>query len=344
MLRAGLKWMFLIIGTTIGAGYASGRELWQFFGHESGLAILLFTVFFSICCSVIMYVSYKHESTHYLPVLKDIVGRRLSKFYDVMIFFYLCSTTVVMIAGSGATGQAFNFSKWWGVAIIVIALILLFKRNINGLLSMNQIILPVLLGGLVFILLLFTIDQELELFSHWHEQRNWTAAFPFTALNILPLIAVIGAIGDKVKSKGEILIASIGSGLVLGVISFIYNNSLIQIADEILLYEIPLFAILKHYPFEILIFMSIMLWFAIFTTAASGILGIVTRIQEYFQQPFIYLVIVTLLLMIPLTTIGFSQLISFIYPIYGILNLYVLTRLLLFPLWNRYENQEWKSR
>lgn len=63
MIRAGLKWMFLIIGTTIGAGYASGRELWQFFGHESGLAILLFIVFFSICCMVIMDISHK-KSQH----------------------------------------------------------------------------------------------------------------------------------------------------------------------------------------------------------------------------------------------------------------------------------------
>ncbi|WP_085993798.1 YkvI family membrane protein [Oceanobacillus senegalensis] len=337
MLNAGLKWMFLIIGTTIGAGYASGRELWQFFGHESGLAIVLFAIFFTICCMVIMYISYKHKSTHYLPVLKDIVGKRLSKFYDVMIFFYLFSTTVVMIAGSGATGQAFNFSKWWGILTIIIALVLLFMRNINGLLTINQFILPILLGGLLFILMLFTIDQELELFSHWHEQRNWTAAFPFTALNILPLIAVLGAIGDKMKSKSEIFIASIGSGMILGAISYIYNNSLIQIADEILLYEIPLFAILKHYPFEITVFMSIMLWFAIFTTAASGVLGIVTRIQEYFRQSFVFLVVVTLLFMIPLTTISFSKLISIIYPIYGILNLYVLTRLLLFPFWNRIE-------
>ena len=58
MIFAGLKWMFLIIGTTIGAGYASGAELWQFFGHESSLAIVLFSVFFSICCMVIMEISY----------------------------------------------------------------------------------------------------------------------------------------------------------------------------------------------------------------------------------------------------------------------------------------------
>jgi len=332
-MRSGMKWMFLIIGTTIGAGYASGRELWQFFGHESGLAILLYSIFFSISCIVIMKLSYQKKTKHYLPVLQEIVGLKLTKIYDIMIFLYLYTTTVVMIAGSGATGQAFNFSYWWGIGIMVIALIFLFIKGINGLLSINQIILPLLIIGLLFVLLLFTFDQDLALFSHWHEQRNWMAAFPFTALNILPLIAVLGAIGNKVESKAEILIASIGSGVILGVISYIYNNSLIQIADEMLLYEIPLFAILKNYPFEMVIFMTILLWFAIFTTAAAGILGLVTRMKEFFKGPIWLMVIVTLVTMIPLTLFGFSTLVNYLYPLYGILNLYVLTRLLLFPLW-----------
>ncbi|NAP01213.1 hypothetical protein FRY77_35315 [Halomonas sp. MG34] len=332
-MRAGIKWMFLIIGTTIGAGYASGRELWQFFGHESGLAILLFAMFFSLSCGVIMSLSFKKQSVHYLPVLRIIVGKRMTGIYDVMIFLYLFTTTVVMIAGSGATGQAFNFPYWWGIGIMLMALIALFMKDINGLLSINQFILPPLLGGLVYVLLLFTIDQELELFSHWREQRNWTAAFPFTALNILPLIAVLGAVGNKVKSKKEIWVACIGSGFLLGIISYIYNNSLIQIADELLLYEIPLFAILQHYPVQMIIFISILLWFAIFTTAASGILGIVTRIQSYVNKPLWLIVVVTLVTMIPLTALGFSTLVSYLYPIYGILNLYVLTRLLLFPVW-----------
>ncbi|MCM3398082.1 hypothetical protein [Oceanobacillus profundus] len=337
MIFAGLKWMFLIIGTTIGAGYASGAELWQFFGHESSLAIVLFSVFFSICCMVIMEISYRLKSSHYLPVLEEIVGARLTGVFDVMILLYLFTTTIVMIAGSGATGQAFNYSYWWGIGIIVVALMLLFLKGVNGLLQVNQFILPIMLVGMLAILIMFTVDQELALFSHWHEQRNWMAAFPFTALNILPLVAVLGAIGNKVRSRNEIIFACVGSGLILGVISFIYNNSLIQIAEEILLYEIPLFAILKHYPMEILVFMSVMLWFAIFTTAAAGMLGIATRLQQYFQKPLFLIVMLTLIIMIPLTTFGFSTLIRVIYPLYGILNLYILTRLLLYPIWKRME-------
>src|SRR5690625_2321313 len=265
MVRASFKWMFLIIGTTIGAGYASGRELWQFFGHESGLAIFLFVILFATSCYVIMSVSYKQQSKHYFPVLHDIIGGKLLRVYDILIFLYLFTTTVVMIAGSGATGQAFEISYWWGIIFIVFALVFLFMKDINGLLAVNQYIIPLLLVGLVTVLLLFTFNQKLTLFSNWNKQGNWMAAFPFTALNILPLIAVLGAIGHKIKSKEEIWIASIGSGFLLGVVSYIYNNSLIQIEEELILYEIPLFAILKDYSIGMLLFMRLLLWFAIYT-------------------------------------------------------------------------------
>lgn len=335
MLKDSFKWMFLIIGTMIGAGYASGRELWQFFGDESGLAIILFAIFFTISCLVIMSVSYKQKSTDYLPVLRFIIGGKLVKVYDIMIFLYLYTTTVVMIAGSGATIQAHNFPYWFGVLLIVLILILLFMRDINALLSINQYIVPLLIIGLLYVLISFIWKQNVSLFGYLDHQRNWAAAFPFTALNILPLVAVMGAIGHKIKSKYEIWIACIGSGLILGAVSFLYNSSLLEIADELLIYEIPLFAILNNYPFKMFILMSILLWFAIFTTAASGILGIVTRIQHFFKIPLWLLVTLTLVTMIPLTAFGFSTLIHYIYPVYGILNLYVLTKLLLYPLFHK---------
>ncbi|MBM7552191.1 hypothetical protein [Thalassobacillus pellis] len=337
MWKSGMKWLFLIMGTTIGAGYASGRELWQFFGHESGLAIIMFAVLFSICCYVILSISYEKKASHYLPVLRVIVGRQLTGIYDWMIILYLFTTTVVMLAGSGATWQAFNFSYRIGVLAIVIPLILLFIWDIRGLLSINSFILPVLIIGLLFILTLFTFNQNLTLFNHLHEMENWLAAFPFTALNILPLIAVLGAVGSEVKHKSEIWVASIGSGFILGAISYIYNNSLIQISDEILLYEIPLFAILKNYPYEMFLFMSLVLWIAIFTTAASGVLGLVTRFRELLNLPLWILAMMALAFMLPFTSFGFSTLIEYLYPLYGILNLYVLSSLLLYPILNRYK-------
>ncbi|UFT99414.1 GerAB/ArcD/ProY family transporter [Radiobacillus kanasensis] len=340
MWNSGFKWMFLIIGTMIGAGYASGRELWQFFGEESGLAILLFTILFTLSCYVILRISYEHKSSHYIPVLEKIVGKKLSVVYDGMILLYLFSTTVIMLAGSGATLHAFDLPNWFGIVVIAIPLVLVFVKDLNGVLSMNSFILPLLIVGLLSVLVIFSLQNQLSFFPDLAHQRNWTAAFPFTALNILPLIAVLGAIGDQVKGKGEIWIASLGSGAILGVISYIYNNSLVQISDAVLLYEIPLFAILKDYPYIMFLFMSAMLWLAIFTTAVSGTLGLVTRLRNLVAGPLWVLALITVVLMLPLTNIGFSTLIEYLYPLYGVLNLYVLSSIILYPIVNRYKGLE----
>ncbi|CQR45812.1 hypothetical protein BN1058_00050 [Paraliobacillus sp. PM-2] len=337
MFKSGMKWIFLIIGTMIGAGYASGRELWQFFGPESGLAIVLFATLFTICCYTILLISYENKTTDYLPVLKILVGKRFAPLYDGMIIIYLFTTTVIMLAGSGVTMEAFRLPYWWGIVFIAIPVVIVFIWDIDGVLSLNSIILPLLIVGLVSVLISFIVKQDLMIFADIKEQGNWIAAFPFTALNILPLVAVLGAIGGQIHSKKEALFSSIGSGVILGSISFLYNSSLVQIANDILVYEIPLFAILKHYPYTMFIFISILLWFAIFTTAVSGTLGLVSRAKEIIRMPMWLMALILVVCMIPLTTFGFATLIEYLYPLYGLLNLYILSSLLLYPFLNRYK-------
>ncbi|WP_078556383.1 hypothetical protein [Bacillus alkalicellulosilyticus] len=332
MVTRGLKWMFLIIGTMIGAGYASGRELWQFFGAESGLAILLFMILFIICTYVIMSISYKHRSTHYIPILEELLGKKVTKLYDAMIVIYLFSIAVIMLAGGGATLEVIHLPYWIGVSIICGLLILLFVWDITGMTSMNAFVIPLLIVCLLSVLLAFQYLQGFPIEVNIKEQSNWPSALTFTALNILPLVAVLAAIGGEIKQKGEILIASIGSGVILGSVSFLYNESLIQVAGEIMLYEIPLFAILKHYPYYMVIIMSGLLWVAIYTTAASSLFGLISRFRDYIKVAPWLLALILLALMVPLTTFGFSTLISVLYPLYGVLNLYVFAAIILYPI------------
>ncbi|OIJ17007.1 hypothetical protein BKP37_00130 [Anaerobacillus alkalilacustris] len=338
MIKAGLKWMFLIIGTMIGAGYASGRELWEFFGNESGVAIILFTILFSICCAVIMSICYSQKTIHYIPVLQLLMGKKLTSLYDYMIILYLFSTTVIMLAGGGATLEVLNFPYWVGIIIIAGLLVLLFVWDTKGITSMNSFIIPVLITFLIVILFSFQMLDGFSINFNIYEQRNWPAAFTFTALNILPLVAVLAGVGKEIKTKGEVWIASIGSGVVLGGISFLYNESLLKVAHDIMFYEIPLFAILKHYPYYMVLVMSFLLWVAIYTTAASGVFGLTTRFRKYVSVPLWTLAFLILLTMIPLTTIGFSTLIAVLYPLYGILNLYILAAILLYPIVKKYSN------
>ncbi|AIF67255.1 membrane protein [Terribacillus saccharophilus] len=337
MWAAGLKWMFLILATLIGAGYASGREIWQFFGYESGLAIIIFTILFTICSYVILHISFTERSTHYFPVLERLVGKKLAAVYDVLIVFYLFTVTVVMIAAGGATGTMYQIPNWLGILFITLMIILIFTSNVEGVVSMNSYILPILVGGLVLVLVIYTRHEQINLLQDWREQANWQSAFPFTALNILPVVAVIGAIGKQMKGKGELWIASIGSGLIIGALTYLYNNDLMHISHAIPHYDIPLFYILKNYPSIVLIGISIVLWLAIYTSAVSGVLGIVSRFQTKWKGPLWLQAAVLVLLMLPLTQLGFTDLIALMYPIFGFANLYILSAILVYPILNRYK-------
>lgn len=339
MIKNGLKWMFLIIGTMIGAGYASGREIWEFFGAESGLASLIFTVLFIISIHVILRISYENRSSHYIPILEKLLGKRLTKVYDFMLIIYLFSTTVIMLAGGGATLEVIHLPYWLGIFIICISLIIMFFWEIKGITSMNTIATPALIICLLGVLISFQYLGGFPINFSIDEQKNWPSALTFTALNILPLVAVLGGIGKEIQTEGEIWIASIGSGLVLGCITFFYNESLLIVEDEIVLYELPLFAILQHYPYYMMIIMSFILWIAIYTTATSGIFGLVSRFKTYVNWPAWLLTLLLVTIMAPLTTFGFANLISVLYPLYGLLNLYVFSAILLYPIAKKREIQ-----
>lgn len=229
----GFKWIGLIVATMIGAGYASGREIWEFFGHESGLGILLFTIMFIISCVVVLTISYELKSEHYLPVLQTLVGKRFAHFYDWGILLYLFTMLFVMISGSGATLHILEFPYFIGVVLMIVLLVVVIPYGMGGILSINRFLLPMLILGLAVVLIVFIYQEKVPLIYQYVEQSNWVSSVPFTSLNVVPLIAVIGAIGKEIESKTEIYVASIGSGLILGTMSYIYNISLIHVSDQL---------------------------------------------------------------------------------------------------------------
>ncbi|AXF56488.1 hypothetical protein [Salicibibacter kimchii] len=331
MIGRGLKWMFLLTGAMVGAGYASGREIWQFFGEESVVAIILFSTLFAICSAIILKVGIQQGSENYVSVLQTLLGRRLAKVYDMLIILYLFSTTGIMISGGGATLETFEFPYWLGVFLMCLLLVVLFIWDIDGLTTVNNILTPALIVALIAILILFQVSSDGGFVLEWGAQSNWPSALMFMGLNLLPIVAVLAAIAPKIQSEGEIWIATVGSGLVLGGVSYLYNQSLLVVADDILLYEIPLFSILSTYPSILVLAMTLLLFTAIYTTAAINILGLMSRFRRVLKWPGWVLALMIILPLLPMTVFGFSTLVSFLYPLYGVVNLYLLGAVLLYP-------------
>lgn len=329
----GLKVGFLIVGTTIGAGFASGREIWEFFasyGSGSSWYVILSMVLYSICSYIVLKLSYHIQASNYTQVIENLVGKSLGRIYDFFILIYLLSTTVIMFAGSGATLQYWSIPYWLGIAIIGVLTLLVFIKGIEGVMSLNSILIPILIMTLILACLMFIGWGYGENKAEALDSNILSSAITFTAFNILPILAVLSAIGAKLQPV-EMKIASISSAIGLCAVALLYNETLLRIAHEIILYEMPLYAILRHGSPEFTAAVSLVLWVAIFTTALSGVFGIVTRFEKL-PLPGWVIAGICIIVIIPLTRFGFSNLVKILYPLYGVMNLFILALVLLYPL------------
>lgn len=331
-----------IIGTTIGAGFASGREVWEFFGsygQDSQYSLLLANILFLVTVTVILYISQSQDTKNYFAILETLMGKRLASLFDILTMLYLLSMSVVMFAGSGATFAQWNYSYMMGVLFIAVMVFIVLLFDVEGLVSIQSFIIPILVGVLLFVCIRFIIGYQGVEQATMMEANSWPSGITYAALNIVPLIAVLSTLGRELKTKKELWMAGLVSTVGLASISMLMNHALMKMSDEIATYEIPLFSLLQGYPTGMIIVVSIILWFAIYTTALSGVHGIISRVASVFPIPSWIMTLGLILLMIPLSQFGFSTLVSVLYPVYGVLNLFVLGLLILYPISRRMENK-----
>jgi uncharacterized membrane protein YkvI len=332
----GIKIGMTIVGTEIGAGFASGREIWEFFGvyGEASIGmIILAMLLFALSSIVILWVGWRRKANSYLQVLEELMGKRMAAIFDIVIPLYLMTSTVVMFAGSGATFAQWDISFMIGVAFLLIAVEIVMFYDIEGLMALNTILVPFLVMTLVIVCL------HTVLFMPNHIQPTtafdgpaWPSAVTYASLNVLPIVAVLSTIGSQVKDSREIWIGGIFSTVILTILSIMLILALMRISDQLHFYEIPLFGLVRQFPTAMIMVVSIILWIAIYTTALSNLYGIVYRLTELVRLPVWLISGLLMVLMIPFTQVGFANLVKVVYPVYGVVNLFILAVVILYPL------------
>lgn len=333
-LKIGIRIGLIIVGTTIGAGFASGREIWEFFssyGAQSLVGISIAIILFALSSMFILWISYTNKTSNYYEVLVILMGRPLSKIFDGFIFLYLFSGSLVMFAGSGATFEQWNLPYLLGIGVLAIATWFVLIKGVNGLINMNSVLIPLLIIILIYVTYQYIISNQFLSGEYIRAHlKVWPSAITYSALNVVSLLGVLSTMGKKVNSKGEIVLGGFIAASLLGLIAFLMNLSLLRV-EYVQQYEIPLFSLIPEHSHVLLLIVSIVLWFAIYTTVLSNIHGLVHRVQMKWNFSTSKLSIFIILSILPLTYIGFSTLVKILYPIYGVINLYVLAVLILYP-------------
>ena len=324
------------VGAVMGAGFASGQEIQQFFARFGrwGLAgIVISAVLFSLLGWGILDLQERWKISSYPEFFNHLLGSRWGHWADGLVTVLLFLGMLAMISGSGALFyEYFGFSSWLGVFLSgsVIVLALWFRGE--GVLWINSVLIPLkfifCLGiATVAVFLATSGDGEGIMVLPNPIVRNWAlSAILYVSFNLTLAMVVFASLGRDVQRPGARLGAVVG-GAALGIFAFVIGAALLRFPDIIGL-EIPMVAVAGKLGDWPAFFYVVVLWLTMITAAVGNGFSLVSRMVDSGKLSYGKATFLLLFLLMPIAGVKFSQIVQFVYPLFGYLGLVFLPTIL----------------
>ncbi|RNC62951.1 MAG: hypothetical protein AWM53_01780 [Candidatus Dichloromethanomonas elyunquensis] len=327
------------IGTVVGAGFATGQEVLQFFsffGRSGFIGIAVVTILFCYFGSVIMRISRDLKSDSHLELVKFICGRKLGIFMDWFITFSFLGVLVVMAAGSGAVAEEqLGFPPVYGSLAVILLSFLTVISGINNVIKAIGFVVPFLLlavfGVTVFSIVQDPISLQKVVFLE-SLQSAVPAKWPFSALlyisyNILLAVAILSPLGVEARNHRSLFWGALLGGLGLGIGILAINLAIISRVPEILPFQVPMIFLASRLNPLLAYGYGFILLLEIYTTAVSILYGFTARVAFTKIHKMIWAGSACVGALFA-ARLGFARVISTVYPVMGFVGLFFLAGIL----------------
>lgn len=320
-----LKIVFVIIGTIVGAGFASGQEIHIFFGKYGKYGIIGL-VFSCILTGAIIYktleVSRKEKITTYKKLLNKLIGVEKSFFIvtiNIIISIFLGISFIVMAAGFGAYfSQEFGISSITGCLLMCCLCFVVLKNKNDGIIKINEIGMPALILLIIELGIILKMDFKLKM-PNVGLTKIVINPILYTSYNTITLIPVLVNITNTINSKKSNLLISSLCSIILMILGTIIFN-LIEGINNISQIQLPMISAAKKAGSTSAFLYGIVILIAMFTSAVSSGFALIKNTSCSEKRNYKLLIILSVVSVI-VCNFGFSNLINILYPIFGYLGI-----------------------
>ncbi len=324
-----LKIVLVIMGTLIGAGFASGREIYLFFGKFGKLGIIGILIS-GILTGIIIYIALKiinkKDINNYNDFLEkiDIKNKYINLLIkNIITIFLLISFYIMVAAFSAYINQNYEIPIYISSIIFAVLTYIIFIKNIQGMIKVNEILVPFLL---ILILYLgvknipYLVETKNVLENNINEKGFFLNSILYTSYNSIMLIPVLVTMKKYINSKAQIKKISIISSALIIVLSLCIFGLLLRGKYYIQNVEMPLLNITMQFGKIYLYIYSFIIITSIFTTAISAGYSFLENVSKNKKQYKIILIFMSVTSVL-VSNIGFSKLVEILYPLFGILGI-----------------------
>ncbi|WP_188068416.1 hypothetical protein [Brevibacillus brevis] len=318
------------IGTVVGAGFASGQEILAFFtayGHAGTIGILLATSLFVWLGYKMMLIAHHLRTPSYESFNQKLFGPMIGRTMNILVFLTLFGVTTVMLAGAGSVlEEQFDIPYLVGTVATVLFALLLLRKGLEQLLVVNAIVVPSMVLFALLILLDGTAESPMPLSTPTNYSFLWKTVL-YVSFNLAMAQSVLIPIGYAIRNKVVLLRAAVIGGVVLGFMLLVVHTAMLANWDDVRLMNIPILFVTEQWNEWLQLFFVFVLYSEIFTTLISNVFGIGQQLRELLDVPETRLYLYLFSTAFVLCLIGYSQLLMFLYPLFGYLGLSTLCRI-----------------
>ncbi|WP_044642035.1 YkvI family membrane protein [Risungbinella massiliensis] len=316
---------FTYAGTIVGAGFASGQEILQFFtlfGSFGFWGILLSTFLFAWLGQRILQFGARTKASTYEELNRYLFGERIGRLINLAVGIMLFGATTAMMSGVGSlSSEHLGISFHLGVLLTTFLAFFVLIRGIEGIISVNSVVVPLMFGFILMIGFYAWLNGEWTVIMQKDVIQtggSWiTSAILYVAFNLVMAQAVLVPLGSAVE-KEEIckLGAWIGAGL-LGIMLLAGDYALQVNLEQVINKEIPMAYLVYPFGFWIKAAFLLLMWSEIFTTLISNVFGLTAKLQEISTIRPVHWMMIIFILGYAFSLIGFPTLVKVLYPAFG---------------------------
>ena len=322
-----IKIILVIIGTSIGAGFASGKEIYVFFTQYGKLSIIGMAIS-SILLGLVIFITLqcikKFNIINYTQMSKQLTNSsKGAKLLQIIVKYFSLVSFYIMVAGFTAyIFQNFhlesNLTKIYIISgIFVIICTIIVRKNVKGIMKFNTIVIPIIV---LFIIIIGIKNNSFVVNIVTNKSVNILtviiSSILYMSYNSILLIQVLIGMKEYIENKKQIISISSISAILFFILSImiqlILSRGIFYISDL----ELPILAIMQNMGGIYIIIYGIIMIIAIITSAISAEYSFLenTRKKKY---TYICIIIGAIFM----SSFSFTKLVQVLYPLFGILGL-----------------------
>jgi uncharacterized membrane protein YkvI len=324
-----LQVAFTYIGTIVGAGFASGQEILQFFtkyGWMATYAIGVSTVLFILVGVKLMLMAADSGIQSFEDLNRKILGDKLGEAFNLFLLVVLLGTSAVMIAGAGSLfAEQLHLHYQTGLLVTVFCGYFVVSKGIQGLMAVNSLVVPVML---LFTCLVLYETWKLPTDSHWltltadyNPLRVWFSSLLYAAFNLATAQAVLVPLGAEIRDRKVLCWGGILGGAGIGLMLLVAHYALSAQMPGIRQFEIPMVRVIGGLGNTVQLIYMLVIFGEMFTTLVADAFGLSLQLQRRSGLGRRTINLGLLAVCCLFAQFGFSSLLSLLYPLFGLVSL-----------------------